>query len=219
MIKVILMISNNDFSKWKTPTIIDRTRSTSKMKWLLIGGGLFAIFLVCVLTIAFWVMSINNGEVQLRTKFEAQQNLVESSMDNMRKTLMSQYKVSKDFADTFIKVVAMNAEGRKGGTIFKSVTESSGNVIQGFTPELSMKMMNSIEGKMSEFKRAQDVWVDIWREHKTFCATMPNSFIVGSRVFPKPEVISSDAAKEAMKTGKLSDNILGAEEKSTPAEK
>lgn len=178
--------------------------------WMIIAGGLFAMFCVFVVAVAIWVMGIFNGEVQLRTKFEAQQNLVESTMDTMRKTLMNQYQVSKDFADTFVKCVVAQSEGRKGGGLFKMVTEASGNVNQGFTPELASKMMNSIEGKMAEFKRAQDVYTDVWREHKTFCSTMPNALLVGAKVMPKPVVISSEVSKEAMKTGKLNDDVLGA---------
>jgi hypothetical protein len=178
------------------------------MKWMIIGGGFLATMVVLAIAVAIWVMSIFNTEVQLRTRFEAQQNVVESTMDTMRKTLMNQYKVNKDFADTFIKCVAMAAEGRKGGSLFKMVTEASGNANQGFTPELASKMMNSIEGKMNEFKRSQDVLTDVWREHKTYCMTMPNSFLIAGKVFPKPVVISSEASKEAMQTGKLNDNVL-----------
>ena len=178
-------------------------------KALIIGGGIVASMFVLALVGVIWTISIFNGEVRLHTKFDAQKNVVESTMDTMRKVLMNQYQVNKDFADTFVKCVAMQAEGRKGGSLFKMVTESSGNVIQGFTPELASKMMNSIEGKMNEFKRAQDVYVDVWREHKTFCSVMPNSLFVGAKVLPQPVVISSNSSKEAMETGRLSDNIIG----------
>lgn len=178
-------------------------------KALIIGGGVAIVLVMFGIASVFYVFGILNGEVSLRVRYEAQENVVESTMDNMRKTLMNQYSVSKEFAETFVKCVALQAEGRKGGSLFKSVTEASGNTPQAFTPELASKMMNSIEGKLSEFKRAQDVWVDVWREHKTYCSTMPNAIFVGGKVFPKPQVISSEVSKAAMESGKLTDKVLG----------
>lgn len=175
---------------------------------LIIGLVMVASLFILGGCSAVWVLGTYNGEARLRIRYEAQTKVVETTLDNMRKTLMNQYKVSKEFADTFIKCVAMQAEGRKGGSLFKSVTEASGNTPQAFTPELANKMMNSIEGKMAEFKRSQDVWVDVWREHKTYCSMYPRSFLVGGRVFPAPNVISSGETKEAMATGVMSDDIL-----------
>lgn len=174
----------------------------------IIGAVVVGISLICAIFIGCWIFSIYNGEIALRTRFEKQENVVESTMDNMRKTLMNQYSVSKEFAETFIKVSATVASGRSGGSLFKSVTESSGNVNQGFTPELANKMMNSIEGKLAEFKRSMDTEVDIWGEHKVYCSTMPNALFVGNKVFPKPQVISSEVSKAAIKNGILEDIII-----------
>ena len=182
--------------------------SKAMIVFLSVMGVGFVTVCILAMTMLGW-MNTANG---LEKRYTAQQMVVETTMDNMRKTLMSQYAVSKDFADTFIKVVAMNAEGRKGGSIFKSVTESSGNVVQGFNPELASKMMNSIEGKMAEFTRAQNVWGDVWREYETYLSTQPQGLflsMIGRKSLPKPIMITSSVAKEAMETGKLDDDILG----------
>lgn len=178
-------------------------------KAIVIGIAIFAMGMVCIVSMALWFFSMTNGEVRLRTKYEMQQKVVETSLDNMRKTLINQYNVSSEFAETFIKVATANASGRAGGSIFKSVTEASGNVNQGFTPELAMKMMNSIEGKMAEFKRSQDIMLDVYREHKSYCQIMPNSIFLAGKVMPEPKVISSSEAKNAIATGMMDDNIIG----------
>jgi len=124
--------------------------------------------------------------------------------------------VSKDFADTFIQVVAAQAEGRKGGNVFKMVTEASGAAPQTFTPDIAMKMMNTIGGEMAEFQRAQVTWVDIHREHdtfynKVFLGFFNYSSLIGRERLEPPKVVTSSVAKEAMKTGELNDDILGSE--------
>jgi hypothetical protein len=187
-----------------------KNQGVKKMnKAIVIGIAILVMGMVFIASIAIWFFSMTNGEVRLRTKYEMQQKVVETSLDNMRKTLINQYNVSSEFAETFIKCVAMQSEGRKGGSLFKSVTEASGNAIQGFTPELAMKMMNSIEGKMAEFKRSQDVVLDVYREHKTYCQIMPNSIFLAGKVLPEPKVISSSEAKNAIATGMMEDNIIG----------
>jgi hypothetical protein len=175
---------------------------------MMIGGSVVAIVVAFALVCLFWYMGISNTEQGLRIKYEAQTKVVETTMDNMKKTLINQFKVNSQFAETFIKCMATQAEGRKGGGLFKMVTEASGGAPQTFTPDVSLRMMASIDGKLAEFKRAQDVWIDVWREHKTFCSLMPQSWFLKSRVFPEPNVISSESSKESMKSGKMDDEIL-----------
>ena len=155
----------------------------------------------------FWAVGVYNTEVELANRFDAQFNEVETSLDTMRKTLMTQYKVTKEYADKFIQSVSMQSEGRKGGSLFKSSTEAANKL--GMDSELYGKMLNSIEGQLAKFKRSQDVLTDVWREHKTHCQKVPNSWIVGGKEKPKPEMISSGVTKEAIKTKVLDDNILG----------
>ena len=175
-------------------------------KGLIAGIGILIVGFIFTLFTLFIV--IYNNEIALRNRFNAQKMVVENTMDNMRKTLINNYKINSEFSETFIKVVLGTASGRSGGSIFKSVTEASGNINQGFTPELANKMMNSIEGKMSEFKSSQQLMIDIYREHKTYCQTMPRNFFIGNKVMQEPLIISSEISKKAMSTGILEDNMF-----------
>jgi hypothetical protein len=181
---------------------------TSKMgKFAIIALAIVAAIVIGVISTIGWAISTNNTNVDMSFKYEAQKKLVETSMDKMRKDLCNQYQVNKEFAETYIKVAATQADGRKGGNMFKMVTEASG-AVQGFTPEISAKMMNTISGNLAEYKRAQDTFIDIWREQNAFCTKFPNSLIVGGKGKPEPQVISSSAVKEAIKTGTLEDKLL-----------
>ena len=164
------------------------------------------IVMLVLVMIVEYAVSINNTEIELRNRYDAQFNVVETTLDKMRKDLMNQYKLTKEFADKFIQVVNVQSKGRKGGSLLKLSTESNK---LGISDELYKKMLNTISGNLAEFKRSQDVLTDIWREHKTFCQKFPNSLMAGSRILSKPEMISSEATKEIIKTKKLDDNLLG----------
>lgn len=193
-------------------------------KGMLVGLGI-AVMLVAMVAIGVgWYFSVCNGEVRLANRYDAQFNVVETSLDTMRKTIMNQHNCTKEWADKFIAVVAQQASGRGGNKVVLPdgnavagvAAVGAGTSLQigresealGIPATLYTQLANSIEGKLAEFKRSQDVLTDVWREHKTFCETKPNSWIVGGKIKPKPEMISSEITKDAIKTKKLDDNLM-----------
>lgn len=195
-----------------------------KMIGLMAAVGILGL----VMIIGIWIAGVFNGEIALANRYDAQFNVVETTLDTMRKTIMNQHNCSKEWADKFISVVALQASGRSGNVAGGSVSGegksaliasavSSGGVginvsreseSLGLPPALYSQLANSIEGKLSEFKRAQDVLTDVWREHKTYCQNVWHSWVVGSRIKPKPEMISSEITKDAIITKKLKDDLL-----------
>lgn len=187
---------------------------------------------VGVLVLAFmavsWYFGIYNGEVSLGRRYDAQFNVVETSLDTMRKTIMNQHQCTKEWADSFIAVVSKQAEGRTGmsaqtqnaeaskGSAAVAAVAAGGTAFQfgresealGIPPALFSQLANSIEGKLAEFKRAQDVLTDVWREHASYCQKLPNAWFLASKVKPKPEMISSAVTKQAIETKKLDDNLM-----------
>ena len=173
---------------------------------MIIGGGIMAVMMVVVIGLVMWYFSICNTENALNVRFVAQSNVVENSMDNMRKTLMSQFSVTKEYSEAIIRSIMENQKGRVGGSFIKVTTEGS---VQNISPELYSKMMSSIEGKLAEFERSQNVLNDVWTQHKIWCTTQPRSFILSGRVLPKPVMVTSSVSKKAMETGILEDNVIG----------
>jgi hypothetical protein len=172
-------------------------------KW--IGLGVVGAVILLAIIAIVWYFGIVNGEVRLSTRYDAQFNVRETTLDKMRKTLMNQYGVTRESADKVIAAIAAQTEGRKGGSLFKSVTESP---VSGMPLDMYKAMFASIEGNLAEYKRAQDTLTDVWREHATYCQVAPNSWFVSGKLKPKPEMISSDAVKSAIATGKLEDDVL-----------
>jgi hypothetical protein len=197
----------------------------NKAVW--VGFGLLAVFVLSLVCLLAWYFGVVNTEVSLSKRYEAQFNVVETALDTMRKTIMNQHKCTKEWADTFIAVVSEQARGRTGlsaqvpsvdskGSAAVAAVAAGGTAFQfgresealGIPPALFTQLANSIEGKLNEFKRAQDVLTDVWREHATFCQKLPNRWIVGDKTKPKPEMISSEITKDAIKTKKLDDDLM-----------
>jgi hypothetical protein len=162
--------------------------------WVTVG-----VIVVLVLGMMMWAMGIYNTEVSLRNRYLAQKKTIETAHDKMWKTLKQQFKINTKYEETFKAGLLAVAEGRKGGSLFKSSSESSSQL--GLSDEIYTKMMNSIDGQRAMLKRHQDVYADIWRQHKTHCEKMPNNFFVGGKVLEEPSMISSTATKNAIETG------------------
>lgn len=194
------------------------------MSGKLIGLTVAAGILGLIMVIGIWIAGVFNGEIALANRYDAQANVVETALDTMRKTIMNQHNCTKEWADKFISVVTLQASGRGGNKVVLPdgnavagvAAVGAGTSLQigreseslGIPQELYLKLANSIEGKLSEFKRAQDVQTDVWREHKTYCQNVYRSWLVGSRIKPKPEMISSEITKDAILTKKLKDDLL-----------
>ncbi|MEN9359019.1 MAG: hypothetical protein RL095_554 [Verrucomicrobiota bacterium] len=176
---------------------------------LIAGVGCVGIILAGLVALAIavglWAMSVNNTEVGLAAKLDGATKDIEIKMDKMIKTLTNQHKVSDDFAKRYIEAVQSQASGRSGGGLVKLSTEASA---LGMPPEIFSRLNASIEGQMAEYAKSQSFVQDIWREHTTHCSKAPNFLLLKSRVRKQPEVISSEGAKEAVKSGKLEDNLL-----------
>ncbi len=189
-------------------------------KGTLVTLSIVVVLLVGALCFFMWTMGIKRTEVRLRTRFDAQFNVVETSLDNMRKTIMNQHKCTKEWADKFIAVVAEQSEGRPG-SFAKSDSPPAGSGLLalggtgyreseslGIPQELYLKLANAIEGKLAEFKRSQDVLTDVWRQHQAHCEDPWHEWLIGDKMQPKPEMITSAVAKEAVETKMLDDDLL-----------
>ena len=168
--------------------------------------GLIILFFVC-----FWLygMGVQRGYIGLKNRYEAQFNEVETTLDNMIKTIKNQAQVKDDFAKDFIAVVMAQTEGRKGGSLIKAHSEAANTL--GITPELYEKLANSIAGELDQFKRSQDTLTDVWRQYNTFCEDPWHNIMwlsYADKVKDRPEMISGGKAKKAIETKELDDNLL-----------
>lgn len=190
--------------------------------------------LVLMLAIGFgswtvWKMNVLKGEIGLAQRYDAQHNTVETSLFKMRSAIQNIHKCTTEWADKFIAVVAQQAVGRASsktsGTAVDPTTVAAGaatagglgiNVSResealGIPQDIYMKLANAIEGQLSDFTRQQDTLTDVWREHSTYCKDPYHNWLgvaLADKALPKPEMISSDATKESIKTKKIDEKLF-----------
>ncbi len=182
--------------------MVDEGTGNGKSSSMKIWVGIGVVVLIAVIC-GFWVMGIYNGEVELHNRYLAQQKAIETTHDTMWKTIKQKYKINDKYENAFKDGLKTLVVGRQGGSLFKSSGEA--NTQLGLPTDLYKDMMATIEGKRNEFKRSQDTFADVWRQHKTYIEKMPNSFFVGSRTLTEPKMITSTATEAVIESGKDDD--------------
>ena len=188
-----------------------------------------ALVLVAVLMggVTLWKMSVNKGEIALVTRYEAQFNVVETGLFKMRSTIRNIHACNNEWADKFIKVVAMQAQGRSrvspetaGATTAAGAAVLAGglgiNVSResealGLPQDLYMKLANAIEGQLADFTRQQNILTDVWREHTAYCKDPYHNWLglsLSNKVKKMPEMITSDETKYAIEKKSIDEKMF-----------
>lgn len=203
--------------------------------------GVLALVSVVVLAVVmaigvmFWQMSVKKGEIGLATRYDAQFNVVETSLFKMRTAIKNIHACTDEWADKFIKVVAMQAQGRSG-VVPAAAVETGGSTVNkanaavaavaaggvgvnvsresealGIPQELYLKLANAIEGQLADFTRQQDILTDVWREHTAYCKDPYHNWMgvtLAKNVKPKPEMITSAETKSAVESKKMDEKLF-----------
>jgi hypothetical protein len=147
-----------------------------------------------------------NSEASSRNQTLAQVSVVELRFDTMWKIIQQRTQVTKASADFQKELVKSLVEGRAASFI-KIVNES--NPPSAFTTEQFTSLGNALEGQRETFFREQKKMVDLGRENHLLFDSVPSGIILsvfGRQKVVLPELITSTATKEAVKSGK-EDNV------------
>ncbi len=171
-------------------------------KPLLIAGIVMIAFAIIIAIVG---VSASNKEVRLRSSVEAQKKVIEGYYDKLWKIIAQKAQVAEQYKNAFKDIYPALIEGRygneKGGSLLKMITESNPS----FDISLYKDLNQSIEAERTGFFMQQELLVDKNREHFNLRNTWPGSWFVGSRPDIKITIISSDATKKVMETGKEND--------------
>jgi len=201
--------------------------------WLVLGTILVVAF-IAGFSWMTWRMDVSKGEIGLSARYEAQHNVVETTLFKMRTTVKNIHACTDEWADKFIKVVLAQAQGRSGslqndgstggmvagkvnsaalaaavGGVGVNVSRESESL--GIPPTLYMQLANAIEGNLDEFARSQDTLTDIWREHLAYCLDPYHNWFgvsLSGKVKPKPEMITSQETKDAVSVKKMNEKLF-----------
>lgn len=165
-------------------------------------GGFMTLGVVAIIGAALWVMSVRNGTISLENQFTASVSKRTMLYDNMGKQIQEKLGVAKIERKTMIAIIDAAVAGRDGGSLFKTVSEQ----YPATTHAMFQEVMATVGGKRDEFTRSQLDIASIKQAHDNKRMHWPSSLIVGDRKELEYVIVSSDSAKETMKTG--SDNNI-----------
>jgi hypothetical protein len=150
-------------------------------------------------------VSASNNEIRVRSKITAQKEVCEAYFDKMWKIISQKAQVADQYKDAFKEIYPQLIEGRygneKGGTLMKWITESNPT----FDISLYKDLMVSIEAERTGFFMEQKILTDLNNEHRIIRKTLPASIFIGGRPDIAITIVSSDATKKVMQTGKEND--------------
>jgi len=195
-------------------------------------GTLIGISVVVLIAVIFggwtvWKMGVVKGEIVLANRYDAQERVVETTMDTMRKAIKNIHTCTDEWADKFIASVSEQVKGRPGKVTSEgggstglagmltgggggiAVTRESESL--GIPDAMYLKLANTIEGKLDELKTSQDTRNDLHQTHKTYCEDPFHNWMgvaLLDKVKPAPVMISSTTTKKAMETKILEDDLL-----------
>jgi hypothetical protein len=181
----------------------------------------FIVGLIAVLSIGgFWFFSyvgVNDTEVSIKTKFDAQIDVNKNVYDNMFKKIAQAAQISKGnlerskeaFKEIYIGMMKQRNEGNNGGALMQWVQESHPNFDMTATTSLYAKLMDIMESSRNEFTNEQNKLADIKRAHSLHCGTFMNKnlFFMADRDTLVAQYVRSTITDQSFETGK-DDNIV-----------
>lgn len=175
------------------------------MNKLIIGIGSIVIIVLFGLILFTQYVSITNAEVRLRNQFNAEQQKIEMTYDNMWKTIKQTAEVSDKYQESFKEIYVQIMDKRynkNDGTLMNWIKEANPN----FDIRLYDKLTTTIEVERRRFLNAQTKAVDIQRIHNNMLDVIPSKWFLSGCPRLEYEVISSSKSKNVMET-RLDDDI------------
>lgn len=170
--------------------------------------GLFGMVVLAGIVVLLWVMGVSNGEVDLRNRVMAQQQVCKASFDTMWKILAQKAQIAERYRDSFREIYPQLIAGRygndKGGVLLKWVQESNPQ----FDVSLYKDLMAAIEGERKSFFVNQKQLIDLKRQHDTTLQSWPNTMVLAGRQPVEITVVTSATTDDAYRAGQENDVAL-----------
>lgn len=165
------------------------------MKYTIIG--LFSLLFVGVVAIFGMYISYNNTHVDFHNRYDAQNGVIETRLDNMWKIISDKFSMSQQYADDFKEVASTNSSNfGQGGEMWKWVQATYPQI----DATIYKEVMSSIESERKGLENAQKRIIDICREHNNLIMKAPSSWFISDKAKLEWVVISSKDSKNIMIT-------------------
>jgi len=170
------------------------------MKKIIITVASVSVF-VLLFTYIMVYISVNDEATERLSNITAMKTKVETSLDNMNKTISQKTDVTKGETKAFLEFQALVADSKKGQSIGGMMTQ-----IQEKYPDFNIKgfsfIMRTIEIKRDEFELVQNQYNDKVAQYNSFINKTINSMMLKDKhVTLEQFVVSSKSSKNSMVTG------------------
>lgn len=148
--------------------------------------------------------NLNNKEIELRNRFNAQNKKREAYYDKLWKILQQKAEISNEYKDGFKDIYVSIIDGRysKGdGSLMKFIQEANPN----FDVSLYKDLMNEITIQREGFYNEQVILIDIQNEHINLCTNMLYSMFIKNTTPLEFKLIESAKTKQVFETGEEND--------------
>lgn len=162
----------------------------------ILGGGLF-----------LYDLNVDNREVKLRNKYDAQMKVCESNFDKMWKIIKQTAQVSDEYQKSFKEIYKPLMEGRYSSKDGQQVLMKW---IQEDNPKFDTKLFSElnvvIEANRNSFHREQTKLTAIWEQHNNLLKVKPDMWFINDGIeFISHKIISSSKTKEIFELGEEND--------------
>lgn len=176
-------------------------------KWIM---GLIAVAVIGIIfaaSLAIWGISLNNQEVDIRTRIEAKQKDNKNQLANTKAKIIQTGQVSEMEADTIMNTIVKYAQargGNSGGSLIGMVKEA--------VPTVNLttlrNLQNIIESSRNSFAFNQTELLSLAQQHTKLLRTFPGNLLFGllGRKEIDVTIVTSTEVEEAFRTGK-DDNL------------
>lgn len=178
---------------------------------LIVAGAVVAVLLG--LGMFLIDMSYDNKHERNVADIEAQEQKIESHYDKMFKTIAQQAEVTNNYFGEFKEIYKGIMGGRYGDGGSKAMWQWLKEANPEVSPDMHMKLMNTIEVSREGFHREQTRLARMSAEDKKLFVTKPAKWFTSGE-HRKVKIISSTRAKEAVRTG-IDDEINVFQKKDT----
>ena len=145
-------------------------------------------------------ISYDNQHERYVADIEVQEKKIESNYDKMFKTIAQEAQVTSNYFGEFKEIYKGIMGGRYGDGGSKAMWQWLKESDTKPSPELHLKLMNTIEASRASFDREQQKLAMLAGEDKKLFTTKPAKWFTSGE--PREvTIISSTRAKEVMKTG------------------
>lgn len=156
-----------------------------------VGIGITLVIIITILSFSY-----KNQHIDLHNRYEAENKVVETTLDNMWKTISDKLSINKMYSNDFKEIAKTYANSfETNGEMFKWISTQYPTL----DASIYSNLMNTIESERLAFKKVQDKIIDISREHNNLVNKIPSKWFISDNTLLEWSVISSSETQKIMK--------------------